>query len=172
MRRAAIGCVLLALVAAPAICAVARRASVGRAVAIYVDGAKTGPTDPTTGGPTDGFMVGDVPMISLRSFDADLHDDVDEYLRLWGLEQIRSDVTAIAFKVGGTTASGPGPAPMIGGRPMWVLRLPVAPRYVGYHVYVPALPILKRLGHATEWDPRTRTLRTTKKATEDVMMSP
>lgn len=172
MKRVALGCILLALVAAPAICAVARRAPASKTVAIYVDGAKVGPTDPATGGPTDGFMVGEVPMVSLRFFDALLHDDVDEYLRLWGLEQVRSDVTAVAFKVGDRWASGPGPAPMIGGRPMWVLQLPVPPRSVNSHIYVPALPMLKRLGHATKWDPETRTLRTTRKAKEDVMMAP
>lgn len=172
MKRVALGCVLLALVAAPAICAVARRAGTSKAVTIYVDGVKVGPTDTATGGPTDGFMVGEVPMISLRFFDVHLHDDVDEYLRLWGLEQIRSDVTAVAFKVGDRQASGPGPAPAIGGRPMWVLQLPIAPRSIDSHIYVPALPMLKRLGHATTWDPETRTLRTTKKAEEDVMMAP
>lgn len=171
MRRAAVGCVLVALVAAPAVCGAARRALTGSAVTVYVDGVKVGPTDEVTGAPLNGFMVGEVPMIPVRLFDSVLHDGLDLYLWRWQVFQLSNPKTGlVAFKLGDKVALLPMPA--VGGSLARPLYLPVAPQLIDDHLYIPAQAVLKELGHAATWDSKTRTLRTTKKADGAVTVSP
>lgn len=160
MRRAAIGCILLALVAAPAL-SQQRPRPAGKPVPLklYIDDQQVDFSSRVTGESMPALVVEGQPMLPVRLFSEALNDDLDLHLWDWRVVQIgrRDDPNPLAFKVGEKVAYREASGTDVSKAE--AIELPIAPRVIDNHLYVPALPILGELGHSAKWDAQSRTLR-------------
>ena len=157
MKRLAL---LLCVVATAAVAAYADQAVSRKPISVYLDGELVhyysqllDPSTPITAG----MVVDGKPMISQRFLSDRLHVPSETYLlRRWGVFKLGQ----YAFKLGSNLVIRE--VAMFGGG-AWVERaMPLPPlilRDGDYErLYVPAIPVLGMLGHATEWKPTEKAL--------------
>jgi hypothetical protein len=159
MRRVAIGCILVALVAAPALSQSRARAAAPVPLHLYIDDRPVDFSSHVTGEDMPALVVEGQPMLPVRLFSEALNDHLDLHLWDWKIVQIgrRDDSTPLAFKLGEKVAYRETTGP--DGSKAQAIELPIAPRLIDSHLYVPALPTLGELGHSAKWDAQSRTLR-------------
>ncbi len=160
MRRVAIGCILLALLAAPAVSQQKQRpAEKPVPVNLYIDDEQVDFYSQVMEKNIPALVVEGQPMLPVRLFDERLKAALDLHLLGWKIVQTgrRDGGGPLAFKIGEKVAYRE--AIGIGGSRAEVIELPIAPRLIEKHLYVPALPTLGELGYSAKWDAQSRTLR-------------
>ncbi len=160
MRRVAIGCILLALVAAPAVSQQKQRpAEKPVPVKLYIDDEQVDFFSRVTNESMPALVVEGQPMLPVRLFEERLNGFLDLHLWDWQIVQLgrRGSSNPLAFKPGEKVAYREA----IGadGSRAQAIALPIAPRMIDNHLYVPALPTLGELGYSAKWDAQSRTLR-------------
>jgi hypothetical protein len=157
MKRLAL---LLCVVATAAVAAYADQAVSRKPISVYLDGELVhyysqllDPSTPITAG----MVVDGKPMISQRFLSDPLQVPSETYLlKRWGVFKLGQ----YAFKLGSNLVIRE--VAMFGGG-AWVERaMPLPPLILRdgdcERLYVPAIPVLGMLGHATEWKPTEKAL--------------
>jgi hypothetical protein len=157
MKRLAL---LLCVVATAAVAAYADQAVSRKPISVYLDGELVhyysqllDPSTPITAG----MVVDGKPMISQRFLSDRLQVPSETYLlKRWGVFKLGQ----YAFKLGSNLVIRE--VAMFGGG-AWVERaMPLPPLILRdgdcERLYVPAIPVLGMLGHATEWKPTEKAL--------------
>ena len=160
MRRATIGCILLALLAAPALSQQRPRPPEKPVrLNLYIDDEPVDFHSRVMEKNIPALVVEGQPMLPARLFDEALRDHLDLHLWAWKIVQLgrRGGGNPLALKLGERVAYRE--AAGTGGGTVEAIELPIAPRVIDSHLYLPALPTLGELGHSAKWDAQGRTLR-------------